>query len=419
MSNRDVNPDADALRQALVDHLKDQVGIRDSRILAAFHAVPRHLFVPHVSLEEAYRDRAIATKQLANGVAISSSSQPAMMAIMLQQLDLQPGHRVMEIGAGTGYNAALMAHLVGPSGHVVTLDVDDDIVEAARRRLVAYGVANADVICADGGQGFAAGAPFDRVILTVGAWDIAPAWREQLTIDGRLVLPLAVGGPQLSIAFQAQAGAFQAQAGRLVSQSARYCEFMRLRGAYAGPERLERLGAEPGLMIGSEAALPVSEATIVDWLQGPSRDHATGLRITLPDVRASLWFWLGIYETGQCRVYAAGGAARRGAIPDLLSVSTPGGIFDGSSGLINEDGLCLLARFEHDASAFPLHVRSYGNAEALTQRLLGQLRAWDAAGRPRGEHLEIAAYPLKADIDVPADAVVLSKRWHQYVLRWP
>ena len=412
MSRRQLDPDADALRQALVDHLREQMGIRDSRILAAFHAVPRHLFVPRVSLEEAYRDRAIATKQLDNGVAISSSSQPAMMAIMLEQLDLQPGHRVMEIGAGTGYNAALMAHLVGPRGHVFTLDVDDDIVEAARRRLAAYGVANADVICADGGQGFAAGAPFDRVILTVGAWDIAPAWREQLTTDGRLVLPLAVGGPQLSIAFQAEAG-------RLVSQSARYCEFMRLRGAYAGPERLERLGSKTALLIGSEAVLPVSDTTIVDWLQGPSRDHATGLRITLPEIRASLWFWLGMYETGQCRVYAAGDADRRGAIPDLLSASTPGGVLGGSSGLISEDGLCLLTRFEHDGPAFPLHVRSYGNAEALTQRLLDQLRAWDAAGRPRGEGLEITAYPLKADINIPEDAVVLSKRWHQHVLRWP
>ena len=412
MPHRQAAPDSDALRQALVAHLKEQIEIRDSRILAAFYAVPRHLFVPHVSLEEAYRDRAIATKQLDNGVAISSSSQPAMMAIMLQQLDLQPGHRVLEIGAGTGYNAALMAQLVGPRGHVATVDVDDDIVEAARRRLAAHGVANVEVIRADGGLGFAAGAPYDRVILTVGTWDIAPAWREQLTAHGRLVLPLSVGGPQLSIAFQAQAG-------RLVSQSARYCEFMRLRGAYAGPERRKRIGSEPGFLVESETALPVSDVALEDWLQRPGRDDATGLRITLPEIRASLWFWLGMYETGQCRVYAAGDAAKRGLIPNLFSVSTSGGPFGGSSGLISEDGLCLLARSEYDVPPFSLYVRSYGDAEALTQRLLDQLRAWDAAGRPRGERLEITVYPLDADIEIPEDAVVLSKRWHQYVLRWP
>ena len=136
-------------------------------------------------------------------MAISSSSQPAMMAMMLEQLDLQPGHRVMEIGAGTGYNAVLMAHLVGVRGHVVTIDFDEDIVLDTRRHLAANGIVNIDVIRTDSGQGFPDGAPFDRIILTVGDWDIAPAWRGLLVANGRLVLPLSFGGPQLAVAFQA------------------------------------------------------------------------------------------------------------------------------------------------------------------------------------------------------------------------
>jgi protein-L-isoaspartate(D-aspartate) O-methyltransferase len=405
----DANPEA--LCQALVSHLKEDIHIRDPRILAAFRAIPRHRFVTHVSIEEAYRDRAIPTKQLDSGVSVSSSSQPAMMAMMLEQLDLQPGHRVLEIGAGTGYNAALMGHLVGARGHVCTIDVDEDIVSDARQHLAANGIANVDVVRTDGGQGFPDGAPFDRIILTVGAWDIAPAWREQLAEHGRLVLPLSVGGPQLAVAFQAQAG-------RLISQSAHYCEFMRLRGAYAGPERLERIGSEQDLLIGSEGALPVSTATIYNWLTGPSQDCSTDLHIALRDIWSSLWFWLGIYETDHIRVYAAGDMARRGRIPDLLSVAVPGTLFGGTSGLVNEDGLCLLARSDHDANPFPLQLRSYGNAETLTQRLLDQLRVWQAAGRPRGERLEIIAHPLGAAVDVPSDAVVMSKRWHQFALRW-
>jgi hypothetical protein len=83
-----------------------------------------------------------------------------------------------------------------------------------------------------------------------------------------------------------------------------------------------------------------------------------------------------------------------------------------------EDGVCLLAGAAHDTTTFALQLRSYGNAEVLTQRLLGRLRAWDAAGRPRGERLEIVVSPLDAEVDIPNDAVVMSKRWHQFMLRW-
>ena len=90
MSRQQVDPAAETLRQGLVSHLQEQMHIRDPRILAAFRAVPRHRFVTHVSIEEAYRDRAIPTKQLDSGVAISSASQPAIMAMMLA-IDVRRG----------------------------------------------------------------------------------------------------------------------------------------------------------------------------------------------------------------------------------------------------------------------------------------------------------------------------------------
>src|SRR5512146_3300442 len=111
----------------------------DPRVEAAFRAVPRHLFLPDLTPEEAYRDEAIPTKRLQTGQIVSSSSQPSIMAIMLEQLALEPGQRVLEIGAGTGYNAALIAHLVGETGHVVSLDIDQDIVDAAWLHLAATG----------------------------------------------------------------------------------------------------------------------------------------------------------------------------------------------------------------------------------------------------------------------------------------
>ncbi|MGN9813430.1 methyltransferase domain-containing protein [Micromonospora sp. BQ11] len=92
-------------------------------------------------LEQAYADSPVYTKTDGRGASISAASQPRIVAMMLEQLDARPGHRVMEAGAGTGYNAALLAAIVGDTGRVVTIDVDDDLVEGARKHLAAAGVA--------------------------------------------------------------------------------------------------------------------------------------------------------------------------------------------------------------------------------------------------------------------------------------
>src|SRR5881409_4429624 len=128
-----------ALHRALIDALVRRNAIKDSRVEAAFRAIPRHLFLPDVPLAEVYRNEAIPTKTI-DGEAVSSSSQPEIMATMLEQLALEPGLRVLEIGAGTGYNAALMAHVVGEKGAVVTMDFDADLVDDARAHLAAAGL---------------------------------------------------------------------------------------------------------------------------------------------------------------------------------------------------------------------------------------------------------------------------------------
>src|ERR1700758_224146 len=124
--------------------------IRSERVAAPLHARPRHLFLPGLRPEAAYRDDAIVTKRDEAGQPISSSSQPAIMAIMLDQLDLAPGLRVLEIGAGTGYNAALISHVVGPSGQVTSVDIDSELVGQAREHLARAGFSDVTVVCADG-----------------------------------------------------------------------------------------------------------------------------------------------------------------------------------------------------------------------------------------------------------------------------
>ncbi|MGH3564039.1 MAG: protein-L-isoaspartate O-methyltransferase family protein, partial [Mycobacterium sp.] len=134
------------------------------------------VFVPGIEPERVYRDEAFPIKYGGDGLPVSSSSQPAIMARMLDQLDVQPGHRVLEIGTGSGYNAALLGHLVGETGAVVSVDIDADLVANARERLAECGVSKVTVGCGDGGVGWPEQAPYDRIIATVGAWDIPPAW---------------------------------------------------------------------------------------------------------------------------------------------------------------------------------------------------------------------------------------------------
>jgi protein-L-isoaspartate(D-aspartate) O-methyltransferase len=190
-----MDPSGDALRRGLVEHLRAR-GLRSQPVADAFGRVPREAFVSEVAsrdgLEAVYRDEAIAAKVDASGRWLSSSSQPLVMAAMLEQLDLRPGQRVLEIGAGTGYNAALLRELVGDDGEVTSIDIDPELARRAGDALTAAGYA-ARVVVGDGRAGYAGAAPFDRIIVTASADAIPNAWLDQLQPAGRLVLPLRFG----------------------------------------------------------------------------------------------------------------------------------------------------------------------------------------------------------------------------------
>lgn len=180
-------------RDRLVQDLRAKRVLVSDEVADAFLAVPRERFIPHVlgesGLEAVYRDEAFVVKQDARGRPLSSSSQPALMAKMLELLELRPGHRVLEVGSGTGYNAALLAHLVGFDGRVTSVDIDPQLVRDARRALREAGY-RASLHAGDGREGHSGGAPYDRIIVTAGADEIPRAWREQLCDGGLLELPL-------------------------------------------------------------------------------------------------------------------------------------------------------------------------------------------------------------------------------------
>jgi len=344
---------------------------------------------------------------------------------MLEQLGLEPGHKVLEIGAGTGYNAALMAHIVGKTGQVVTVDIDQESVDAAREHLAAAGFDRVQVVCANGGYGYADAAPYDRIILTVGARDIAPSWWEQTKPGGRLVLPLSIGG-QESIAFGQVDD-------RLSSLSVRDCGFMPLRGACAAPRPVivAQLGPDPDLEMRLRAKRPLDSDRAYEWLTGPSVDWEVNVRASVHEIIGGLLMWLALYEPNMGRMVAWDDVAERDIVPSLCGPGqTRKVVF--SPVLLGERRLAALMRPPGQPAPFldynepfapgppfALFVRLFGTDESLARRLIARIQAWDAAGRPSSDGLRIRAYPSDSGY-VPAEGeIVVEKRWTRLMLDWP
>lgn len=423
------NVDAVALNRALVDELKKKGLIRSPHVEAAFRAVLRHLFLPETPLEEVYSDRAISAKQDEDGKWISSSSQPAMMAIMLEQLDLQPGHKVLEIGTGPGYNAALMAHIVGEAGQVVTIEIDEDLTEAAREHLAMAGFAHVQVICADGGYGYPDAAPFDRIILTVGAPDITPSWWSQMKPDGRLVLPLLLRGSMKSIAFE------QAD-DHLVSLSVNDCGFISLRGDFASTlSSRVQVGPDPELYIEPMEEFAIDSDVVYDLLTKPRRDWGAEVEVTAWDILGgSLLTWLALHEPHMCKLVAEDEMVERGLVPPVIGIHAKRQS-SGTAVLLGQAGLAGLMRapdqplpmvpfeklFNPDSPAtqpFALFVRQFGTDESVTQRLLARIQAWKAAGCPSSNTMHLRVYPRDADYKPAEGEILLEKPWTKLIIEW-
>ena len=397
------------LRERLVDELRDSKALRDDRVADAMLAVPRHVFLPDVEPKRAYVDDAVVTKSDADGLAISSSSQPAIMTIMLEQLGVAPGHRVLEIGAGTGYNAALLAHLAGVSGSVTTVDVDDDIVSAAREHLAACGYGRVSVVHGDGGLGWLPGAPYDRIIATVGAWDILPAWLDQLSPGGLLVLPLAIRpAMQYSIAFERVAD-------HLESRSLRPCGFMRLRGAFAGPETLMPIGEGRDLFAETGPRPPGGER-LGELLGPPGERLDRGITVTLSELWGGLGLWLASHEPGLGRLSGRGVRSLAGPASSIVVGGRMGALM-----LVSAHGCAIATRPDDPgetteeaagekaadpAAAAKLEARlrkpfelaawPFGRDGAgLAARLARHAQDWAAAGRPSPSDLTVTAYPAE------------------------
>jgi protein-L-isoaspartate(D-aspartate) O-methyltransferase len=256
---------ADQANQQMVDRMIAEGALWSPRIIEAFRRTPRHLFVDRVfqfqrkhnrwrelitrdpgpeEIELVYSDRALITRvsppaaETGAGVPISSSSQPSLMAQMIEDLRPGPGMRVLEVGSGTGYNAALLADVVGP-GLVYSVDVDREVVAEAWAHFRAFPERQIQLRHADGREGLAEAAPYDRIMVTAATDGLHAAWLEQLADAGLFLAPLALApGLAYLVRGTVRAGVFH---GRLT------------RAAYFMPLRAE---GEPGESEADPVALP-------------------------------------------------------------------------------------------------------------------------------------------------------------------
>ncbi|MFF3822196.1 methyltransferase, FxLD system [Streptomyces bluensis] len=403
--------DAERLRNALVDQLRTDGHARTPAVETALRTVPRHVFVPDASLEDAYANAPVHIKYDTDGTSISCASQPGVVALMLDQLDAQPGERILELGAGTGYNAGLLAHLVGENGHVTTLDVDDDLVEGARAHLAAAGITNAEAVTRDGALGYAEAAPYDRIIATVGAHGVPHAWLQQLAPGGRLLVPQRLKGTV------SRSIAYEQRDGRWVSLGSEMNTFMPLRRGIADDDRrVIPLSTDGAVRLQAPAGLNIDADALAGVLDQPHTEEWTGMTVRAMESPE----WMELFVT--CSLPS-------GLIRMLFPQSAKGTLltedpYPSSTAVVDKGAVTYLARRlskekTHDGDRlWEFGVIGHGpGSDELVARVADAIRTWDRDYRDREATFEIQ--PLDApEIEQRPGLFALDTPLNRIVVDW-
>ncbi|ADP84916.1 methyltransferase, FxLD system [Pseudofrankia inefficax] len=392
------------LRNKVVDDLVADGTIASPAVEAAMRRVPRELFAPGAELSAVYHPwNGLVTKRDVGGRSLSSLSAPQAQAHMLEQARIEPGMNVLEVGSG-GMNAAYLAELVGPSGRVVTVDIDEFVTGRAARFLAQAGYPDVHVVLADAEAGVAEFAPFDRVLVTVGAWDIPPAWRDQLVEGGRLVVPLQVMGLMRTVAFEKASDL-------LVSDSAKQFGFVPMQGAGAHHSFELPLAGGAVTLIFDEGA-PADPAALACVLDSEPLvvDSGAGLRMGEP--WATMQMWLATALPGFCRL-SVDGERNEAATRPLPSRAI-------GFAVVQAGSAAYVVTRRLDGGDFTLDVYAHGpNAAGLAVTVAEQVRIWDRdhRGGPGPRYLVVSA--ATPDAELPAGDRVIDKIHSRIVLSWP
>jgi len=208
-------------RRAMIEIQLRRRGIRDERVLEALFSVPRHEFVAPGLVSAAYDDRPLPIGEA------ETISQPYIVAAMTVAARVDPGDRALEVGTGSGYQAAILAQL---GAQVYSIDRNAKLAEAARLRLERLGYTNVEVLSGDGSEGYAAAAPYQIIVVTAAAPQVPPALLEQLAEGGRLVIPVGDRQRQdLQLIFK--------HGGQTATRLLDPCQFVPLIGKHGWPEQ--------------------------------------------------------------------------------------------------------------------------------------------------------------------------------------
>ncbi|MGH9356109.1 MAG: protein-L-isoaspartate(D-aspartate) O-methyltransferase [Terriglobia bacterium] len=207
-------------RQRMVQVQIRRRGVRDERVLEALRRVPRHEFVPAKFLEFAYEDRPLPIGET------ETISQPYMVAAMSEAAAVQPGDKVLEVGCGSGYQAAILAFL---GAQVFSMERNPALADSARARLARLGYGDVIVICGDGSEGYAPAAPYGAIVVAAGSPQTPPALLDQLAEGGRMVIPVGgLTGQQLQLLHKSASG--------ISVRDLDLCQFVPLVGKYGWTE---------------------------------------------------------------------------------------------------------------------------------------------------------------------------------------
>ncbi|MEU7028912.1 methyltransferase, FxLD system [Streptomyces sp. NPDC046275] len=407
------------LRRAMAETVIGGGWAPSEPVQQALRTVPRHRFAPEVNLAAAYDggDRAVVTRRDETGAAISSVSAAWLQARMIENLGLAPGAVVFEAGSG-GYNAELLAHVAGPGGRVVTVDIDPWVVRRARSFLTEAGSGRVTAVEADA----ALGAPahlvprggFDGSMITYNCWDIAPAWREQLAEGGRLVLPLEIGGYTRAIAFERRGEVLHARGWT-------YCGFVRDQGQQARTIPVVSL-LDGGLTLRFEHGTAADTTGLEQALRGPRHEVATGVTMGAANSYfGSLQLYAATTLPAFCRL-AAHQAPGEGVTVIGKDRDAPAVVGDASLAYLThvqaQDG----DRPEDKAWEWVVHAFGEQGPE-LAEQLTATVRAWDRHVRAddNDKHADpvLTVHPAGTPDRLLPVGDVVDKASSRLVFRWP
>jgi protein-L-isoaspartate(D-aspartate) O-methyltransferase len=345
----------------------------------AYLATPRHRFVTRYRewgspewrqvtpenlpqhLPALYADRPLVLSGDDDANILSTISQPSFVLRMLDMLQLQPGQTVFELGAGSGWNAALMGHLVGPEGRVFSLELIPEVATAAAEAVQTLGLTNVNIVAADGGDGCPTGAPYDRAIFTAGAYDLPRAFYDQLRDGGLLMAVIKVEGGGDTLAVLRKTNNY------FKSIDSMSCAFVQLRGKHQ--------------VDGLEPAAPES---LPGWPE-----------LQKQEVSRSHFWWAG---KGQESL-----AWRTMAIRFFLGISEPRfrAFKTGKTPTRPQEEL-YFGLWDHERRSLVLaqddYLIAYGN-DSARQQLLQKVRHWVDLGMPSAASFKLAVYPAGSPVE--------------------